>query len=105
MPQMLLTRRAFLVTVTGAACVVPLAAALPDAPDADWQYYTITDVEPATDGWMVGHTGHGFRRLVLWVPSPDPRLPTPRVGATLLVSGRGFGYPVQGILIDGYRYC
>lgn len=70
--------------------------------DKQFQEHKIEQVEPARDGsWAVMFDSC----LTLWVTSEHCKV-APQVGETLRSYGRGFGYEVRGIAINGrvYRY-
>lgn len=68
--------------------------------DPQYEMHELTTVEPSADGWSVG-----FDSMGLFVPNAECKT-APSVGELIRVYGRGFGYTVRGIVIEGrvYRY-
>jgi hypothetical protein len=69
--------------------------------DTEYDEGTITDVRPGTDGWEItwqedGREGYGG--LSFWCPDNGVE---PKVGSRVRFYGRGFGYPVRGLVVDG----
>lgn len=68
--------------------------------DVPWDTETITAVRPYDEGWDISMGGSG-----ILVPNDLCDVP-PAIGETVEFYGRGFGYDVRGIVIEGriYRY-
>lgn len=68
--------------------------------DTDPQYKEekLTDVTPGGEGWTLGMNGTG-----LFCPK-DQCAQAPVVGETVRLYGKGMGYPVRGIIIEGRVY-
>jgi len=69
--------------------------------DTQFTEHKITLVQDESDGWAIEFDG-GFSILCGRERCTEP----PRVGETARLYGKGFGYPVRGIVIEGrvYRY-
>lgn len=68
--------------------------------DTDPQYTEekLSDVTPGEEGWTLEMSGSG-----IFCPK-DQCTQAPSVGETVRVYGKGLGYPVRGILIEGRVY-
>lgn len=68
--------------------------------DTDPQYAEekLTDVTPGEEGWTLEMSGLG-----IWCPS-DQCTQAPAVGETVRLYGKGLGYQVRGIIIEGRVY-
>lgn len=58
-----------------------------------YEEYVLTSVRPCTDGWEIGHDG--------WIMFCPKGAVEPKVGSKARYYGKGFGYPVRGLDIDG----
>ncbi len=69
--------------------------------DAQYQETIIEEVRVEPDRYLLKYDGF----IVLSCPKVDG-LPAPKVGETLRTYGRGMGYIVRGIVVNGrvYRY-
>ena len=66
--------------------------------DSDFTDYALERVEGnREDGWSVTFDG----AIGVYVPSHSPIVP--EVGMTIRLYGRGFGYPVRGLYLNGVR--
>ena len=68
-------------------------------PENDSHFYeeTLEKVEDAKDG-MLAITVHGG---TTWIPKNDFE---PKAGMKVRIYGRGFGYPIRGVFIDGHKF-
>lgn len=67
--------------------------------DDQYESYTISEVTPTEDGWSIGlsdTTGYGGHFYAARAYGYEPH-----AGDTARLYGKGFGYPVRGLVING----
>ena len=65
------------------------------ATDTEYEDHTLNKVTPCKGGWEIGHDG-----WIFFCPETDV---APRVGTVARFYGRGFGFPVRGLDLDGHE--